>query len=594
MENHPDINALIESTQSLECFEISETPTASFEKEFTIIARVLCEKTINMNAFKSTILKAWNPKSKVSSNLLQPNLMAFVFEDADDYSKILNLSWTFRDFQIITAKWPPDKALDDIDLNKATFWIQASGIPVCYTNINTAKFIGNTVGKFLKTDLSSAAQKWRKFLRIQVEIDILKPLHSSVVLSCTGRSRILIEIRYEQLSDFCFKCGLLGHKAPHCKMVDSDEDMDITTFTFGPWIKSENSHIPNPSFKAFNPLSTQISLSPSQPPVSSSSVEKNDKHMLQFTAKPESGNSLTRNAPPLPSPIKTSVTNSLSKHVDHPHWPHDSQSENLTLAKALNLSPGQHQSFLPAQNTNALNASLNFSQNFQDIIVQKSQKEDLLNIPKKILEFDIQFPKSSLSSEPKQNFFLGPSLNRDTTTGPVSSFWANTNSKVSEAHMIKRKLDTFVAPPVHNSDKFPFQLENLNLFPNCKIDSSPFPINLGISNLYPNSLSACQDMQKKPRLEQNHTDNPTQTSLIHNHQDLIPCDFEDDQVVISMPSNSLHPNRGRIFSIKRLNSGAPTLLRTKISNVVISEFNEGSSSTQTLSPQYTDPKGSQE
>lgn len=92
MENNTTVNALIESNQSLQCSDESQISATTPLNEYTIITRVLSEKPINMNAFKNTILKAWNPKKKVSTNLLQGNLMAWIFEDENDLSKILNLS----------------------------------------------------------------------------------------------------------------------------------------------------------------------------------------------------------------------------------------------------------------------------------------------------------------------------------------------------------------------------------------------------------------------------------------------------------------------------------------------------------------------
>ncbi|KAL3618875.1 hypothetical protein CASFOL_037103 [Castilleja foliolosa] len=54
----------------------------------TLIAKILAPKPINMNAFKSTIIRAWNLNKKVTANLLGKNTMAFIFEEKNDMEKL--------------------------------------------------------------------------------------------------------------------------------------------------------------------------------------------------------------------------------------------------------------------------------------------------------------------------------------------------------------------------------------------------------------------------------------------------------------------------------------------------------------------------
>ncbi|KAL3646892.1 hypothetical protein CASFOL_009436 [Castilleja foliolosa] len=218
--------------------------------EATIIAKIIAPKPINMNAFKSTMLKAWNPSKKTSTNLLENNTMAFVFENEEDLEKIINNAWTFRDHQMVVTRWPPDKSLPEVNLNKTVFWIHAIGVPVSYTNMRSAMVIGDEIGKFIKTDLSMMNQKWKKSILILVEIDIQKPLQSMLSLPCSGRPRLLVEIRYERLVDFCYSCGFLGHKLANCLKPIEGEPNNRDTASYGPWMKIENSQIPNPNFKA--------------------------------------------------------------------------------------------------------------------------------------------------------------------------------------------------------------------------------------------------------------------------------------------------------------------------------------------------------
>ncbi|KAL3629253.1 hypothetical protein CASFOL_026475 [Castilleja foliolosa] len=226
--------------------------TTNSTEENAIIAKILSPKTLNMNAFKSSMLKAWKPDRKTQTNLLGDNTMAFVFEDEDDLEKVLNQAWTFRDHQLAIARWPPDKSLPEIDLNKIAIWVHAFGVPVSYTNMRSAKAIGDEIGKFIKSDLTNINQKWKKSIRMQVEIDIQKPLKNSLTFSCGGRPKLMIELRYERLVDFCYSCGRIGHKLANCHIRSDDSLPDKEEQCYGPWMKIENVQIPNPKFKSVN------------------------------------------------------------------------------------------------------------------------------------------------------------------------------------------------------------------------------------------------------------------------------------------------------------------------------------------------------
>lgn len=83
--------------------------------------------------------------------------MAFIFEEFAYVENFLNLLDFSGYHHVIVRSWPHDKALDEINLNQTTFWIQAIGIPICFTNPESANFIGNAVGKSLKADLNSSS-----------------------------------------------------------------------------------------------------------------------------------------------------------------------------------------------------------------------------------------------------------------------------------------------------------------------------------------------------------------------------------------------------------------------------------------------------
>lgn len=58
-------------------------------------------------------------------------------------------------------------------------------------------------------------------LKIQVDIDLTKPLHRGTMLKYT-QSKCWIEFQYEQLPMFYFYCGLIGHNEKSCSKRKTD------------------------------------------------------------------------------------------------------------------------------------------------------------------------------------------------------------------------------------------------------------------------------------------------------------------------------------------------------------------------------------
>ncbi|PIN26305.1 hypothetical protein CDL12_00941 [Handroanthus impetiginosus] len=118
-----------------------------------------------------------NVRSNVQVNELEKNTLVFIFQVITDMEKVLKQApWNFRGCLIVLTPWPDELAFQDLNFEEANFWIQASNIPVKYTNQVTAKTIGNKIGKFLFADIGLEHQKWSKHLIIKVQLSISEPL----------------------------------------------------------------------------------------------------------------------------------------------------------------------------------------------------------------------------------------------------------------------------------------------------------------------------------------------------------------------------------------------------------------------------------
>ncbi|KAL0286551.1 UNVERIFIED_CONTAM: hypothetical protein Scaly_2790000 [Sesamum calycinum] len=245
------LNALIAKTNSLDCMETTPpliAETTNNPNQHSIIGKVISHKAPNINALKSILLKAWGISKNVTVNTIDQSTLVFVLDREEDFKRVWSqVPWCFRGNLVVLQPWPPEKALAEVDLSKVHIWIQAIGLPVLFVNKENAEKIGNYVGSFVKADLKSDSQRWNRALRIRVEIDVNKPLRDRFVLQKPDGSSILIEIRYKRLGEYCYVCGVIGHKLDLCPKTN--QNPNLQNFSFGPWLEAENVLIKNPNLQ---------------------------------------------------------------------------------------------------------------------------------------------------------------------------------------------------------------------------------------------------------------------------------------------------------------------------------------------------------
>ncbi|KAK4438739.1 hypothetical protein Salat_0208500 [Sesamum alatum] len=162
MDASDPVNGLIKMTSTLDFLDdensLPETPDKI--PHFPIIAKILSDKTLNNNAIKSTLLKAWGISPKTPANVIEQNTIVFLLEREIDCRGIERQSpWSFRGNLIVTRPWLPEEALDEVDLSKFQIWVQAYGLPVMYVNKKLAEKIGNAIGSFIEADLATESHR---------------------------------------------------------------------------------------------------------------------------------------------------------------------------------------------------------------------------------------------------------------------------------------------------------------------------------------------------------------------------------------------------------------------------------------------------
>lgn len=128
--------------------------------------------------------------------------------------------------------------LRDFDFSHSTFWVQIYGLPLQFMNKKSAFKIGGLFQKVVRCeDTSKKNIRGLKFMRIQVEVNISKPLPTGFFQK-VEKGKSWIQFCYEHLSDFCYNCGIQGYVKKSCKVqvhTSAAKDGDA----YGVWLRVE-------------------------------------------------------------------------------------------------------------------------------------------------------------------------------------------------------------------------------------------------------------------------------------------------------------------------------------------------------------------
>ncbi|KAM1172358.1 hypothetical protein ACFX2G_022946 [Malus domestica] len=107
----------------------------------------------------------------VSVQRAKANVYAITVGDEHVARKILEGNpWFIRDYTFSVKFWPSYHSLDDIEADRAIYWIQAHGIPRNYCTEKNARSLGTKIGKVLEVE-DPAEVGFRGFLRIMMLVD---------------------------------------------------------------------------------------------------------------------------------------------------------------------------------------------------------------------------------------------------------------------------------------------------------------------------------------------------------------------------------------------------------------------------------------
>jgi len=216
------LQALIKSTDALDLDSpllatITDSPH-HHHGAFSLLGQLLSPKPMNSQTVKDTLQHAWKFALPLSFAVVGHHKYLFGISNQEHVQTILDQGpWNVRGSLLLLKPWSPDLALDEVNLNLCSFWVQVHGLPGQNMAAVNAVIIAQRLGKVLAVDHHDAKGLiCQPFLRFRVELDATQPLLPGFHLPRSGRDPLWISFRYERLGDYCTLCGLIGHKRNQC------------------------------------------------------------------------------------------------------------------------------------------------------------------------------------------------------------------------------------------------------------------------------------------------------------------------------------------------------------------------------------------
>ena len=208
-------------------------------QEHVTAALFLTKWALNMDAIARTFKPLWRADNSFTMSNEGSHRVLFVFDNKEDVDHILsNEPWSFDKSLVVLERYDKKTPLDDLKLDKASFWVQVHNIPIGYRNKSVVKDICGAIGR-VDRSTSVADCEGGSYIRVRVTLDVFQPLCRGRVVTFEDGGKIWINFRYERLPNICYWCGYFDHGDKDCDLwIQSKGTLSQEEQQFGSWIRA--------------------------------------------------------------------------------------------------------------------------------------------------------------------------------------------------------------------------------------------------------------------------------------------------------------------------------------------------------------------
>ena len=200
-----------------------------------LVGKVITDRTVNLDALRRTMNQIWALNHGLVVRTIDTNTFVFQFFHWKDKEKILEgRPWSFEQKLLVLQPIEGDEQPSQVVLDSSPFWVRLYNLPFNCRAAEDVRVVASCLGPVLDVDVDDFGIE--RFCRVKVMLNIFKPLRRQQRIRRKDGMLTLIEYKYECLSYFCFRCGVLGHSDKDCSVEISAENE--SELGWGAWLKA--------------------------------------------------------------------------------------------------------------------------------------------------------------------------------------------------------------------------------------------------------------------------------------------------------------------------------------------------------------------
>ncbi|KAF4371299.1 hypothetical protein F8388_023459 [Cannabis sativa] len=171
---------------------------AEVDTRWSIVGRFLMDTPIDYMVMQNLMVVLWKPGMGMYVKELGGNKYIFQFYHETDIQRVMDMSpWTFKNSPCIFERLKPGDVPREVPLHHLDIWVQLHDIRSGFKTERVVWDAGKYIGGFIKSDENNFNGFWRDYLRVQVRLNIEKPLKHRMKLQQIGGDWFWIKFHYK-------------------------------------------------------------------------------------------------------------------------------------------------------------------------------------------------------------------------------------------------------------------------------------------------------------------------------------------------------------------------------------------------------------